>query len=281
MTKFGSLLVAVLLLLVSSAATAFDPQYLQGLGDTRYERFTSKTIGRDFHIYVMLPEGYAEHPEQRYPTVYLLDGGSLFPLLVGYYRYLFLGEELPPMIVVGISYGSDRYAEGNFRASDFTAPSDERDYWGGAGAFQAFLKNELMPRVESTYRSRPDRRIVLGHSLGGQFVLYTAQTEPTLFWGHIASNPALHRNQSFFLEAHWTDSLAGKPSYLFVGSGSDDVPRYREPALEWIRHWTAVDDVPWHLEAVTLDGHSHLSLPPAAFRDGLKWMFGNERSSAP
>ena len=271
MTRILLQLSTFALLCVSASAPALDAEYLQGLGDTRYERFSSETIGRDFHVYVMLPDGYADSPDDTYPTLYLLDGGSLFPLLVGYYRYLLLGEEVPSMIIVGISYGSDRFAGGNYRASDYTAPSDERDYWGGAGAYQAFLKNELMPWVEKTYRSRADRRIVFGHSIGGQFVLYTAQTQPSLFWGHIASNPALHRNLPFFLEAHWPES-AGTDSYLYVGSGSGDAAMFREPLQQWMQHWQQRDDFPLQLKAVTVDGHSHMSLPPAALRDGLRWM---------
>jgi hypothetical protein len=30
--------------------------------------------GRDYVVYVFLPESYAAHPEQRYPVVYLCDG---------------------------------------------------------------------------------------------------------------------------------------------------------------------------------------------------------------
>lgn len=273
--RFTSLL-ALFGLLASCTGASTDTAYLQGLGDLRYERFSSEEIGRDFHIYVMLPDAYAEHPAKKYPTLYLLDGGSLYPLLVGYYRYLSLGEELPAMIIVGISYGTDRFAEGNYRASDYTAPSEERDYWGGAGTFQAFLEDELMPWVEDEYRSRADRRIVFGHSIGGQFVLYTAQTKPALFWGHVASNPALHRNLPFFLDAHWSEPLAGSKPYLFVASGSDDDPAFRVPALEWMKHWTANDELPWKLNTVTLDGHSHMSLPPAAFREGLRWVFADQ-----
>lgn len=272
-TRACAWLSAVVLLVASAAASAVDVTYLQGLGDTRYERLHAEAIGRDFHVYVMLPDGYDEHPDRRYPTMYVLDGGSLYPLLVAYYRYLRLGEEVPAMIIVGISYGSDRFAGGNFRASDYTAPSEHRDYWGGAGAFQSFVRDELMPRVESTYRSRADRRIVFGHSLGGQFVLYTAQTQPQLFWGHIASNPALHRNLPFFLAAHWPASAARAESYLYVGSSSGDDPAMRVPLLEWIGHWSGRNDLPWLLNAVTVEGHSHMSLPPAAFREGLRWMF--------
>ena len=76
--------------------------------------------------------------------VYLLDGGVTFPLLSAYYHYLLIGEELPELILVGISYGSDRFAEGNYRASDFTAPADDREWWGGAPRFQAMLEGELL-----------------------------------------------------------------------------------------------------------------------------------------
>ena len=224
----------------------------------------------------MLPDGYEQTSEQSYPTIYVLDGGELFPLLVSYYGYLNFGKEVPDAIIVGISYGSDNFEGGNYRSTDFTAESEEREYWGGADTFQQFLRDELMPSVEKKYRSRPDRRIIFGQSLGGQFVPYTALTEPGLFWGHIASNPALHRNLPFFLESHWSDSSVGEPSRLFVASGSNDDPRFRVPALKWIEHWSDKDNVPWQLEIMILEGHSHRSAPPASFRQGMRWLFSEE-----
>ena len=130
--------------------------------------------------------------------------------------------------------------------------------------------------VERSYRSREDRRVIFGRSLGGQFVLYSAQTKPGLFWGHIASNPALHRNLPFFLEEHTTVSESGTRSRLFVSSASNDESRFREPALEWMQHWSAVPKRPWELRTVTLDGHAHMSTPPAAFRAGMAWLFAGD-----
>ena len=40
-----------------------------------------------------------------------------------------------------------------------------------------------------------------------------------------------------------------------------DDPRFREPALAWIEHWTA-NEHPWRLEARTLEGHNHFSALP-------------------
>lgn len=264
-----------LLLPASLPAAAIDTQYLQGIGDTRYHRIESEIVGRGYHIYVKLPDNYDEAGETSYPTVYVLDGGALFPLFAAYYRYLNFGEEIPDAIIVAISYGADSFEEGNFRSVDYTAPSDERDFWGGAGDFQSFLSGELMPFVEEQYRSRPDRRIIFGQSIGAQFVLYTALTHPNLFWGHIASNPALHRNLPFFLEYYGRPSEGGQ-SRLFVGSGTLDNPRFRDPAQAWIRHWTGSDDKPWQLEVVNLEGETHMSAPPTAFRQGMRWLFSKD-----
>jgi predicted alpha/beta superfamily hydrolase len=221
----------------------------------------------------MLPDGYEQTPEQRYPTIYLLDGGALFPLLTAYYQYLNFEEAIPDSIIVGISYGSNDFESGNYRATDYTAKSPERDYWGGADKFQAFLSDELFPLIEQTYRSRADRRIIFGQSIGGQFVLYTALTKPALFWGHIASNPALHRNLPFFLQDHAKAAIDNERSRLFVASGSMDDPRFRVPTLEWIEHWSHSDTTPWQLKTTTLEGHTHMSAPPASFRQGMIWLF--------
>ena len=205
--------------------------------------------------------------------MYVLDGGELYPLFASYSGYLAAGKEIPPLILVAISYGTDDWEQGNDRSHDYTAPTEEREHWGGAIDFQGFLENELIPFVEDKYRSDAKRRIVFGQSLGGQFVLFTAQTRPDLFWGHIASNPALHRNLPFFLETVPADPET--PSHLFVGSGSDDDPRFRTPALEWIEHWSSKDSTPWRLRVETLEGHSHFSAPPASFRDGLRWLLSD------
>jgi len=36
-----------------------------------------------------------------------------------------LAEEIPEAILVGISYGTDDWQQGNLRSTDFTAPSAE------------------------------------------------------------------------------------------------------------------------------------------------------------
>ena len=261
------------LLAAETSAQTFDPQHLQSLDNSHYHLIESESVGRPFHLYVRLPSEDASEDAQ-YPVIYVLDGGALFPLFASYAGDLEFGQEMPESIIVGISYGADDFAGGNYRSTDYTAPSDERDYFGGAENFQAFLKTELMPFIESEYPADPARRVIFGQSIGGQFVLYTAQTDPGLFWGHIASNPALHRNLEFFLQ---TAPDGSADTRLFVASATGDDPVFREPTLAWIENWSARQVSQWDLEVRHLPGHSHMSAPPASFREGMIWLFETGR----
>jgi predicted alpha/beta superfamily hydrolase len=256
-------------------AHAVEPDIarLQGLGDTRYHMLDSELLGRPLHLFVRLPAAYNDKSRIDYPTVYLLDGGITYPMLSAYYHYLLMGKEVPTAILVGISYGTDQFSEGNYRSTDYTAPSEERDHWGGAAVFQKLLQDELLPLIEKNYRSDAGKRVIFGQSMGGQFVLFTALTRPELFWGHIASNPALHRNLPFFLQWQGKEEMPVSATRLFVSSGEFEAKVFREPAMEWIAFWTAQPMRPWILESRTLDGQSHFSAGPAAFRQGMAWLF--------
>ncbi len=265
------LLVALSYSVVSAAAEPAAKDYMHGLNGAFFHEFESAVVGRPFGIHVRLPENYEE--SRLYPTIYLLDGGVLFPMLGGYYRYLNLAGDVPDMIVVGLAYPGNSFPKGNTRGGDFTAPAASASHYGGAPQFQSFLKDELLPYIEKKYRSDPAKRMIFGQSLGGQFVLYTAQTEPSLFWGHIASNPALHRNLEFFLQNLPTNNKTDP--LLFVSSGTEDDARFRTPAMRWMEHWQQTADKPWQLKTIDLPGHNHFSAAPAAFREGLKWFFSD------
>lgn len=274
MKLVSSILLITILLLSSlaSRADSLDSDLLQSLGEVKYHELKSVQLGRSLHIFVDLPEDYLT-AEQNYPTVYLLDGGNTFPLMAAYHHYLRFGDEAPAVILVGISYGADTFKEGNWRSTDYTAPSEEREFWGGAAVFQAVIQDEILPLIENAYRSDAEKRVIFGHSLGGQFVLFNALTKPELFFGHISSNPALHRNLPFFFTWHGEKEITNPVSRVFVSSGEFDDPRFRKPTMEWIGHWQAVSPRPWLLETRTLAGQTHLSASPEAFRQGLGWLF--------
>lgn len=258
------------LLLVTLAAPAAPLDYLPALkGD--YFRHESKSVGRPFHIYVAFPESYAAKPLARYPVVFLLDGDSCFPILATYHLFLNYDEGVPQAIVVGIAYGSFDPAT-NKRGYDFSAPAaDATKEQGGAPAFQAFLKQELIPEIDRRYRTDPARRVIFGQSRGGYFVLYSAFTDPDLFWGRIASNPGWNPGRELFFSkpAPATRNDLG----LVVTSGSRDMPNLRKSALEWFASWEGRTDTSWQVKTVTLDGGTHAADITNSYRAGMVWLF--------
>jgi predicted alpha/beta superfamily hydrolase len=244
---------------------------LHSIRDSQYHEVKSEALGRSLHIVVKPPANYDPEKRKKYPAVYLLDGGAVFPTLAGYYNYLRNEQVVPDLFIVAISYAAVDFETGNLRSTDYTAPTDQREWWGGAEAFQSVLENEVLPLVESNYRADPEKRVIFGQSIGGQFILYTALTRPELFWGHIASNPALHRNLEFFQRRH--SDLTNTRSKVFMASGSNDDGRFRKPAVAWMEYWAEQDDLPWKLEMQTIEGYGHFSLLPESFRQGLIWLF--------
>ena len=236
-----------------------------------YFQYESQHVGRSFHIYVRLPEGYEENSTEQYPVVYLLDGDSLFPILAANHLFLNYDDGLPEAIIVGIAYGSFD-PETNKRGFDFSAPApDAGPDQGGAPQFHTFLKSELLPEVESRFRADSSRRVLFGQSRGGYMVLYSAFTDPDLFWGRIASNPTFEPGRVRFFSP--TAPATRNDLGLVVTSGSRDFPELRESALQWFQEWEERDDAPWALNAVTIEGGTHAADSPNSYRLAMTWLF--------
>ncbi len=245
-------------------ATPID--YLPALaGD--YFKHESLVVGRRYHIFVRLPEGYTDAPERTYPIVYLLDGDSTFPMLAPQHLFLHYDEKLPEAIVVGVAYGGLDPSI-NKRHIDFRptlVDGSER----GARAFLTMLEEELLPRVERRFRADGTQRVLVRQSRGGSFVHYAAHHRPELFHGFIASNPG----------REWGDELIygmSKPmpevrtnNHMILASGSRDRDYLRGAALEWRDEMAGRDDLPWQATFLDIEGGTHAASLPDVYRRAM------------
>lgn len=271
----SAVLVAVLVLLSWSGHAcaqsvddhAATPPELPAALRGDYFHLESLATGGGYDIYVRYPEGYDPSAEAAYPTVYLTDGDSLFPILAATHLFLHYDERLPEALMIGIAYGGFDPSI-NRRGVDFPAT--------GAVAFQRFLREELIPEVERRYRSDPARRILVGQSLGAGFAIWSAFNEPDLFWGRIASNPAFRPAGEWPLmaPADATRSDLG----LFVASGSRDWPALRASFIDWSESWRT-RDAPWALGLTTIEGGTHAANIADAYRAGMLWLFDRDRDA--
>lgn len=236
-----------------------------------YFPLTAKATGRTHHVHVRLPEGYDAAPARSWPVVYLLDGDSLFPLLAPTHLFLGYDEGLPEAIIVGLAYGGFDPAI-NKRNLDFTAAgADTAPDQGGAEAHHRFLREQLLPEVERRYRADPARRVLVGQSRAGYFVLWSAIRDPDLFWGRIASNPSFApaRGQLFDTPATYRrDDLR-----LVIASGARDTPERVRNAADWSAAWTQRSDAPWDVELIVLPEGTHAASIGDAYRRAMLWLF--------
>jgi uncharacterized protein len=244
-----------------------------------YFKLESKEVGRPFHIYVAYPEGYDPAAAMKYPVVYLLDGDSLFPMLAPHHLFLHYDDKLPKALIVGIAYGGFDSAV-NKRGFDYSMPApDAKEDQGGAEKFHAFLKKELLPKVEGQYAADPQRRVLVGQSRGGHFVLYSAMTDPDLFWGRIASSPGLTPGEDFFANGTPTKAIR-KDLKLMVFSGSGDRADSRARALAWNKAWEVRRDAPWQRWFLDMPRATHAANITDAYRSGMRWFFDYKEPQA-
>ena len=163
----------------------------------------SEILKEDRTLSVRVPSDY-ERTHLSYPVVYLLYGDQTegyFAETVSALERLEGGAEIPEFIVVGI-HNTDRY--GNLLPVHFAGRS------GGADIFMDFLENELIPFVESKYRTKA-YRLLIGPQAGGPFGLYALACRPALFNVMILENPFSAPASRDVLQAKLREYAAGRP----------------------------------------------------------------------
>lgn len=236
----------------------------------------SKVMAEDRTLWIHLPDSYATTPLNTYPVLYVLDAGNQFnhaveavSFLSGYDR-----NRMPEMIVVGITNvdrGRD-FTPVYLNTANGTMDSVKAATNAGAGGFLRYLANEVVPFVDSRYRTQP-YRILAGHSLSGLFALYVKEQMPNLFPAMILTSPAINgvndrllsNLQSFIKPAHPHNGklfiAIGNENTQKVDSLTSGLKRYAPTWLNWAYQ--------------KYDDENHFSVPYKSLFDGLKFIYKN------
>lgn len=154
----------------------------------------SKVLGQTRLLNVYLPADYDATKDQRYPVLYLLDGGAAedFVHVAGIASLAVDWRGLRPFILVGIA-GIDRYHELIF-PSTVEAERKKLPTHGASAQFREYLTTEVKPFVASHFRVT-DESVLMGESAAGMFTVETLLRQPDLFTGYIAISPMLWWNK--------------------------------------------------------------------------------------
>ncbi len=130
----------------------------------RLPPFESRNLGETRTIDVFLPRGY-QSSHLSYPVLYANDGQDMAPIdLAGILDSLQASTSMAPAIVVAIHATGDRIQD-----YGTAGIPNAQGYGSRADKYERFMLEELMPSIESRYRTLggPASTAVMGWSLGG------------------------------------------------------------------------------------------------------------------
>ena len=216
------------------------------------DTISSKRLNEEREITVGLPPSYDKHPNQKYPVLVLLDGDFLFDAFQGAMSYGNYWDDLPEIIIVGISQNKN-----NERETDCAVDQENGLPTEKGEAFFEFIGLELLPYIEKKYRTAPFKMIAGLDTTAGFLNCYLYKDVP-LFDAYISMSPELPTG----MEEQLPDRLAAiqKPIFYYHSSGDGDMKKMRNRIL-------ALDEVAKKINKPSLNykfddfkGASHYSL---------------------
>lgn len=152
----------------------------------------SAILGLRRRFYVYTPSGYTTGTE-RLPVIYLFRGHEREWInakedstrdgktVIDVYEDLLLNKEVGPLILVfpGVASDDNRWSGMLVNARQAQLPAVKGAL--GNGRWEDYFLHELIPYIDSHYRTDPTARAVDGFSLGGFMSVKIAAQHPTLF----------------------------------------------------------------------------------------------------
>lgn len=184
------------------------------------EEFDIPQLGVKRRVWIYLPQGYSQYPQQSYPVMYMHDGQNVFDQATSFSGEWGVDETLTELerqgkqacIVVAVDNG------GISRLDEYSPYQTARG--GGKGEqYVLFLVNTLKPYIDSHYRTKPDRNntIIAGSSMGGYISLYATVRYPQVFGKAGIFSPAFGFSDSIYTTDNFTRNLNRNSFYLVGG----------------------------------------------------------------
>jgi len=249
----------------------------------------SKILKENRTFFIRLPRNYnnPSFSPDKYPVLILLDGEAHFNSVCGLVEILGSGingtHVTPDMFVIGIP-NTDRTRDltPTHDSKDFTGRErDDLENSGGNNNFLHFIKDELLPHIDSLYRTMP-YRVLVGHSLGGIAVINALYTMPETFNAYIAIDPSLWWDHQVLLKKAETyfkqNDLPNKWLYLgqantLIHDGDSSLNTHFESikmfsTLLQTRNYSGIN---WKYDYYSDDDHG--SVPFISEYAGLRFIF--------
>ncbi|WP_025743155.1 alpha/beta hydrolase-fold protein [Aquimarina pacifica] len=227
----------------------------QGLDDSILLK--SAVLQDQREIKIFLPSSY-EDGSKTYPVVYVLDAQRYFLNGVVFQQNLTWQEIAPEFIVVGIS----------------TDPIKRRNlFYKESSKFIRFLEKELIPKIETEYRTT-NERIYFGWEMAGGLGVQILADKTDLFQGYLLSSPT---HISKYRLKSVSEMLENSPKQqLAVYSVLGTVENWAIESmfsLDSIFQKHPTENIQWKYNLS--DNENHYTTPLTTINEGLKLFFND------
>lgn len=229
------------------------------------EKFHSDKLGADREITIITPLSYEKDKDKKYPLVLVLDGDYLTDPVSGIFSYTSYWDDLPEVIIVGISQGDTR--------EDDTAFDKDSGFPVEQGAqFFDFIGTELMPHLEKKYRLAPFK-VVAGHDMTAGFLNAFLFKDKPMFNGYIAMSPELGAD----MEVKIAERLGSvtKPVFYYLATSDSDAAKFRKKIKTLDEGIRVKNNVQVKYKFEEFKGASHYALAAMAIPQAIYHIFGD------
>lgn len=244
---------------------------------------TSKILGENRDYYVYLPPSYKTSQAKKYIVVYVLDGDkSKFHEVTGMVQSMnsipHLKMQIPEVIVVAIG-NRDRVK--NFTPTHSLNYLDQENVAsfgtsGKANDFMNFMEKELMPKIDTTYRTI-SKNMIIGHSLGGLFAIHSLLENPSLFDYYILIDPSWFWDHNY-IGKRAKEVLIKKTDlkarvYISLANNSAEDDRHYKWGQEFYQLLENSTSSSLYSKIQYFEDEKHLTVPLPSTYQGLRFIF--------
>ena len=174
---------------------------------TIYKKYDSEALNDTREISIYLPKSYDKDSISNFPLAIVLDGHKLFDLYVGTSNYYSYQDNAPEQIVVGINMKDTRTKDAGYDIITSELTTDSKKFY-------RFIRDELVPFMEATYKTSPFLTIV-GEGLTANFITHFLQEKYSIFNAYLCLNPSLSEDINTQIDSYKLRNLSREDNTFY------------------------------------------------------------------
>ena len=168
----------------------------------------SKELNTKRNVKIFLPKNYTKNVKINYPVAIVLGDEYLFDLYVGTAKLFANADKAPRQIVVGIDMKSSYSKDVSILESSNLLTSN-------AIHFYNFIKHELIPFLERSYRTSPFITIA-GEGKGANFITHFLKEPEPIFNAYICATPEFAKYSPEIIKSYSPKRLENMDNTFFI-----------------------------------------------------------------